>query len=242
VGIEAPAGPGAAHGRWWLAFRVFDEPAAVFRQLASTPHARIPLLLFVLANLGVASLVPARVLQDAAGQQFRALEERRPGAIPPDLRERAISQAGSIRNRAGIFIAATVAGIVMVAIASGVLMLVFNAIGDSDMRFRDEWSIAWHAYMPQVLGIVVTWAGISLTNDMQFRPGLGFLVPPDTSAWGHSLAQQFTFFGGWNVFLLAVGNQVRTGAKGLGTPLAIVTALWVLANLVFAVVGRIGLG
>jgi hypothetical protein len=228
-------------GPVWLALRVFDEPGAVFAELARRPRALLPILLFVSVTLGVAMLVPTPVLRSAAEQQFRALEQRSPGAIPPEIRARALGDAGTAKNRAAVFIAATAGGLLMVAIASGVLLLIFNAVGGGDMRYRDEWSIAWHAYLPQVVGIVITWLGITFTNDMQFRPGLGFLVSADTSRFGHSLAQQFTIFGAWNVYLLALGNQIRTRARGIGPSLTIVGILWVCVNLLFAFLGQLGL-
>ena len=231
----------AARPPVWLVLRVFDEPGQVFAELARRPRALLPILLFVIVNLAVAAAVPTRVLRGAAEQQFRVLEERNRGAIPPEIRDRALANAGTATNRVTVFLAASVAGLVMVAIASGVLLLIFNAVSSGEMTFRDEWSIAWHAYVPQVAGIIVTWLGISLTNDMQFRLGLGFLVPADISRFGHSLAQQFTIFGAWNIYLLALGNQTRTRAKGIGGALAIIGTLWVAVNLLFAFLGQFGM-
>jgi hypothetical protein len=224
----------------WLVVRVFDEPGQVFADLTTRPRALLPFLLFIAASLGVAVLVPTPVLRHAAEQQFRALDQRSPGAIPPEVRDQALRDAGSGKNRLGVFLASAGGGTVMMAIAAGVLLLIFNAVGSSEMKFRDEWSIAWHAYLPQVAGIAVTWLGISLTNDVQFRVGLGFLVSPETSRFGHSLAQQFTVFGAWNMYLLALGNQIRARGPGLAGSLAIVLALWVIVNLLFAFLGQFG--
>lgn len=218
----------------WLAFRVFDEPGQVFAELAQRPRALVPILILALAFVGVAVGAPTPVLRSATQQQFDAIERSRPGAIAPEIREKAIQQAGGVRGRMNLLIFPVLISLIFMALSAAVLSLVVNSISSVEIGFRDEWAIVSHANMALVLGILVTWVGISLTGDMTFRVALGFLVPRETSQFGHSLGQQLTVFGAWYVYLLALGNQIKMKAKGVGTPLAIVGGFWILISLTLA--------
>lgn len=226
--VKAPRSP------WWLAFRVFDEPGQVFTELALRPRALVPALMLVVVSLGVAFGVPSTVLQRATTQQFDAINSRRPGTIPPEIRQRAAQQAGGVANRIQMFVAAGGVGLAFLAISAAILSLLFNSLSSTEIGFKDEWAIVTHAYMPQIVGIAATWVGIAMSGDMTFRVALGFLVPPETSQFGHSLAQQFTIFGAWNVYLLALGNQIKMKAAGIGLPLGILGGIWLLINVLFA--------
>lgn len=225
---ETPKSP------WWLAFRVFDEPGQVFTELAQRPRALVPLLLLVVVSLGISAGVPTTLLQRATSQQFDAIEARRPGAIPAEIRQRAAQQAGSVANRTQMFVATAGISVVFLALAAAILSLLFNSLSGTEIGFKDEWAIVTHAFVPQIVGIVVTWVGIGMSGDMMFRVALGFLVSRETSAFGHSLAQQFTIFGAWNIYLLALGNQIKMKATGIGLPLGIIGGIWIMINLLLA--------
>ncbi|MBI4500636.1 MAG: YIP1 family protein [Gemmatimonadetes bacterium] len=231
-----PASPTSAQPKsvWWLALRVFDEPTQVFTELAARPRALLPVLLIILASIGSSFSVPAAVLTNAAEQQLNTIEQKRPGTITPERRERAMGNVTSVSGRAGAAASASLITLVVLLVAAGILTGVFNAISGGGIRFKEEWAIATHAFLPQIIGLMITWVGISLTGDPQFRMGLGFLVSEDTSRYLHNFAAQFTFFGAWNVYLLALGNQVRTREASIGMPQGIVAGLWVVANLAAA--------
>ena len=61
---------------------------------------------------------------------------------------------------------------------------------------------------------------------------LGFLVPGE--GFLHNFAAGITLFGVWTVILLALGNQIRTRMKGMGTALTIVGGLYIVVKLVAA--------
>lgn len=230
--MTAPDGA-TPRSAWWLAFRVFDEPGQVFADLAQRPRGLVPILVLSLAFVGVAAGVPSTVLRTATVQQFDAIERSRPGLIKPEVREQALRESGGIRGRLNILFAIPITLLIM-SLTAAILSLVFNSMSGTEIGFRDEWAIVTHAGMALAVGTVVTWVGISFAGDMTFRVALGFLVPKETSQFGHSLAQQFTVFGAWYVYLLALGNQIKMKAKGIGTPLAIIGGMWTALNLLFA--------
>jgi hypothetical protein len=218
----------------WLALRVFDEPARVFAQLSEQPRALVPILLIALVSVGVAFGMPSQVLRSAAEQQLKIMEQRRPGGVTPDIREKALSSGTGTTARVLVAAAGTVNSLVVLAVTSGVLLLCFNGLSGAALTFRDEWSLAAHAFLPQTLGAIVTVIGVAMLEDPQFRISLGFLVGEDSSRFLHHFANQFTFFGAWSAYLLALGNQIRTRDKSIAGPFAIVGGLWLLGNLVSA--------
>jgi hypothetical protein len=223
----------ASEGRnpWWLAVRVIDEPVEVFKQLAQRPRALIPLLLIVVTFGIVGFGTPDSILRDRAQEQVRLLEERAPDRLTEERRLEMLEGAGSVTNRALITGGGTVVSLFSLAIVAVVLLLVFNAYGSTPLKFKDEFAIAAHAFVPQLLGLVLIFVLQRFAGFTDLQLSLGFLFD---EGFLHHLGVQFTPFGAWNAFLLALGNQIRIGAKSLRGPLIIVGALWVVANVGFA--------
>lgn len=221
---------------WWLAFRVIDEPGEVFRSLAAKPRALIPIILLVLAAATAAFGTPSATLRDRARVQATAMAQRAPDRFDADKQAQMIAQADSTKSRVVILLAGSVMGLLVLLIVAGVLQLIFGAIGKERLRYKDEFAIVTHAYVPQVLGAILLVALWRFGNMPDLQLSLGFLFR-DNSGFPHQLANQFTLFGAWNVFLLALGNQIRTGMKGLGAPLGIVGGLWIVVNFALAGAG-----
>jgi hypothetical protein len=218
---------------WWLVLRVIDEPIAVFRQLAVKPQVVVPLALLVVTALIVGFGTPASTLQSSVERQAQVLEERAPDRFDEDEWAERIANASNVRSRLFIGGIGAAVGLVVLLIAAGVLQLVFGAVGSAPLKFKDELAIVTHAYVPQLLGATLLVLLARFAGLEQMQLSLGFLF---REGFLHHLGNQFTLFGAWNVFLLALGNQIRTKMKGLGAPLAIVGVLWVLVNF-----GRAGL-
>jgi hypothetical protein len=212
--------------------RVIDEPAQVFRALAHRPTVLVPIILLVLTAGIVAVGTPTSTLRSRAERQADIVEQRAPERMTAEDRAEMLQGAAGARNRAIIFGAGSIVGFVALLIVSAVLLLIFNAAGAQPLKFKDELAIATHAYVPQLLGAILI---VVLARFASFEESLslGFLV---REGFLHNLGQQITLFGAWNVVLLALGNQIRAGMKGLGTPLLIVGGLWMLVNVGFAAI------
>jgi len=219
---------------WWLALRVLDEPGAVFKELAARPRALVPIVLYLVVACGTIVGMPASVMRSATEAQFQKMEQSHPGMITPEVRERALARAGSPVARITGFAFAGAFGMLMFLVVAAVLRPVFSGMAADPVTFRQEWAITVHAYVPQILGMVATLIAIALMRDVQFRFSLGLLFNPETGGFPYRLANQFTLFGAWNVYLLALGNQVQIRAKGVTTPLLVVGGLWILVNVVWA--------
>ncbi len=221
-------------GTWWLALRVIDEPEAVFRQLVAQPRALVPIMLVVIVAAIVAVGLPGDNLREQARNQMEAAQERAPDRITDADVERRVERAAGPVTRGIIFVGQVAFMLIMLTVVAAVLMLIFGAMGSEPIKFKDEFAIAAHAYMPQLMGALLIMLLMRFAGADQFFLSLGFMFDQEGSPFRHQLGNQFGLFGAWNVFLLALGNQIRTGGKGIGTPRAIVGGLWVLVNLVFA--------
>lgn len=221
---------------WWLLLRVLDEPATVLQQLATAPRALGPIIALVAVAAIVGFATPARTLETMARQQIQTVRERAPDRLSDDEAQQAIARASGVRNRLIIFLAQSTTTLIALVVVAAVLMLIFGAVGAEPIRFKDEFAIAAHAYVPQLAGALLVVLLMIFAGFERMGLSLGFLFDRDTAPFLHSLGNQFTIFGAWNVVLLALGNQIRIGAKGLGGPLAIVGGLWIVVNLVLAAV------
>ncbi len=223
-------------GSWWLAFRVIDEPGEVFRQLAARPRVLVPYLLIAVAGVVFAFGTPESVLRRQAERTADMLAQRAPERFTDAQRLEMLNNAASTVRRAAMAGSVIAVQAVSLLVVAGVLLLVFNAYGSEPLRYKDELAIATHAFVPQLLGMVllVLLARFAGLEEMQLS--LGFLFK---EGFLHDLGVQFTPFGAWNVMLLGLGNQIRTGAKSLTGPLSIIVALWLLANLGFAALSSV---
>lgn len=225
-----------AQPSWWLVLRVLDEPIEVFRQLATAPRVLGPIVALVVVAAVVGFATPAATLESMARQQIESVRARAPDRLSDEAAQQAIARAPSMQNRLIIFLGQSTAALVALAVVAAVLMLIFGAVGSEPITFKDEFAIAAHAYVPQLAGGLLVLLLTVFAGFEQMQLSLGFLFDRETAPFLHSLGNQFTVFGAWNVVLLALGNQIRIDAKALGGPLAIVGGLWIVVNLLLAAV------
>ena len=225
-----------ARGPWWLAFRVIDEPVEVFRQLARRPRVLVPFILIVVVGIGFSFGTPETVLRRQVERTANMLQERAPERFTEAQRLEMIENAGSVPRRLTMAGSVVVAQVITMFVVAGVLLLIFNAYGSEPLRYKDELAITTHAFIPQLLGMVllVLLARFAGLEEMQLS--LGFVFK---EGFLHDLGVQFTPFGAWNIVLLALGNQIRTRTKSIGGPLAIIGVLWILVNFGFAALASV---
>lgn len=224
----------------WLAFRVFDEPTTVFKELAARPRALVPILCLVVAATFSAFAMPSRVLEEQVRTTYENLEES--GRITAEDAQERISNASGNGARLGILGAGAIGGPIMLAIAAWVLSLIFGATTADPLRFKEELAIVSHAYMISIAGGVLVVALMAFAGMDEVQLSLGFLFDEDSSPFLHRFTNQINVFGAWNVYLLALGNQVKTKAKGIGGALTIVGGLWLAMKVVGALMAGFFLG
>jgi hypothetical protein len=220
----------------WLALRVLDEPAAVFRQLAARPRALVPVIFLALAAAVMAFGTPAETLRATARDQADAMERFMGDQFTEADRIRVIDEAANPRARGITLAAVIVGGLISMSVTALVLKLIFGATSGTEITFRDEFAITTHAYVPQMVGMVLGVALMAFAGLERPEFSLGFLFSDSGSFW-QVFASQITFFGVWGVLLLAVGNQIKTKVPTLTGTLTVVGGLWVLLKLIGAGIG-----
>jgi hypothetical protein len=221
-------------GPWRLTLRVIDEPAEVFRRLAARPTAWVPIVTMVIVVALTSFAMPSEPIAEATRTQMEAVQRRAPDQITDEAIEERVELATSARGRAISLASQIVIYLIGFAAVAAVLMLVFGAVGSEPLGYKDEFAIVTHAFVPQLLGFILIVLLTRFAGVQQLSLSLGFLFDSESAPFMHNVGNQFTLFGAWNMVLLALGNQIRTGAKTLGGPLAIVGGLWVLLNVVLA--------
>ncbi len=236
----------AAEGRpkspLWLAFRVFDEPARVFQELATRPRALVPVISLVVVMALAAFATPTEVLREQTREAMEAF--RQGGQLTDGQVQQRVDAAGKISGRLTVFGMGTAVSLAGLAVVSLVLMLIFGATSSESLRFKSEFGIVAHANMVALAGAVFMLALVSFAGFEQLQLSMGFLFDQESSPFLYRFGSQITAFGAWSVFLLALGNKIKTKATGLGGPLVIVGGLWLLVKAGFALLGGVfgGLG
>jgi hypothetical protein len=139
-------------------------------------------------------------------------------------------------------VAGVVGGPITLAAAAWVLMLIFGATSAEPLRFKDEFALVSHAYMISLVGGVLVIALLAFAGLNEVQLSLGFLFNEDSSPFLHRFTNQINVFGAWNVYVLALGNQVKTKAKGIGGALTIVGGLWLAMKVGGALIAGFFLG
>src|SRR5256885_11814162 len=128
-------------------------------------------------------------------------------------------------------------GIIAVTLVVTLVLWGMFSMAGGEIGFKQEWSIVLYAGAPMLLGILVILALTPVTQSSTFSIGLGFAVPNETSPFLHALLAQITIFSVWQIYLLAMGNQVVRKVKTIGGSLALGGAMWVIGALIGATVG-----
>lgn len=223
----------SAPSPWWLALRVIDEPGAVFRALAVKPRVWLPMLLMVGAIAIQMFSWPSESLERVVRQQMENVQQRNPDRVTDEMIQERVERSVSATGRAVGVVTQSIFWAIGLTAAAGILTLVFGAVGSQPLKFKDEMAIVTHGFMPQLLGFILLPLLVRFGGLEEPNLSIGFLFDPD-SGFAYAFASQFGLFAVWNVILVAVGNQIRTGGKSLTGPLTIVGGLWILKNVVMA--------
>ena len=196
-------------------------------------------LLFLVAGLTAVGM-PDSVLEQQARDQLEAVQER--AQLTDEQVQERVDRASSTGNRLLVFGAVAVGGLIMWAIVSLVLMLIFGAMGPDPIKFKTEFSVVLHAAVVSLAGgilmiLLMRFAGLS-----EPTLSLGFLFNEESSPFLYRFANQITLFGTWNMLLVTLANQILSKSTSFMGPLFIVGGLWLLAKVGFAALGGLGFG
>ncbi len=229
--------PATTRSPWWLAIRVFDEPAAVFEDLVRHPRALVPIVLLVVAAAVVAFGAPAATLERQAQLQAQAVRDVAGDRFTEEDLQKMVGDPTTVRSRAMTLAAMVVSAVVSLALVSVVFKYLLSATSGVDIGFGEEFAFAAYAFMPQLIGWLLALALMVFGGLDRSDFSLGFLFDQQSGTFLSAFAGQLTFFGAWSVFLLAVANQLKTRQRSVVGTLAIIAGLWIFVKVVVAGIG-----
>lgn len=189
---------------------VFHSPGSVFGNIAVAGKWVIPLLIIVLCSLGSVTAIQSRISVEDMVAKILETNERMQ-QLPADQRDAVMAQQMKIIP-IGLYAGAFVGSAVILFIAAGVLLLVFNLLMDGKLKYKNALNIYSYAMLPP--GIVGTLVMImvlylkppdefDIQNPLAFNAGA--FLSATSPAWMKSLLGSIDLFTFWTMFLLAIG-------------------------------------
>jgi hypothetical protein len=197
---------------------VFFEPGKTFSDIAQRPSWIVPLVLVILAVIGVTYTLSQRVgwerilrHQMETNSRFQQMSaEQRDQTLAIQMKFAAVSGYG---------IAVIVVPIIDVIIAA-VLLGIAGGLMGGGMRFKQVFATVCWSGMPGLLSAILTIVVIFLKNPDDYNPqnptafNLGAFLDPNTgSKFVYSLASSLDVFVIWTILLLATGLKAAAGKK-----------------------------
>lgn len=189
---------------------VFHSPGAVFGNIAVAGKWIIPLLIIMLCSLGAVAAIQSRISVEDMVAKIMETNERMQ-QLPAEQRDAVMAQQMKIIP-IGLYAGAFIGSAVVLFIAAGVLLLIFNMLMDGKLKYKNALNIYSYAMLPP--GIVGTLVMImvlylkppgefDIQNPLAFNAGA--FLPAASAAWMKSLLGSIDLFTFWTIFLLAIG-------------------------------------
>jgi hypothetical protein len=222
---------------------VFFEPTKTFGDIAQRPTWIVPMILLILAVIGVIATLSQRIgwerllrHQMESNSQFQKMtQEQRDQNLAVQLKfAPVVSYVGAV---IGVPIADVIMAAVLLGIAGGLM--------GGGMRFKQVFAAICYSGLPGVISAILTIVVIFLKNPDDYNPqnplafNLGAFMDPNAgSKFVYSLATSLDLFTIWMILLVAVGLKAAAGKKltFTGALVAVVLpwGLWILGKAAIA--------
>ena len=197
---------------------VFFEPTKTFRDIAERPTWIVPMILVILAVIGVTATMSQRIGWDrilrhqlessSRGQQMSAEQREQNLAI----QEKVAPMFGYVGALIGVPIYDLVAAAVLLGIAGGLM--------GGGMRFKQVFAVVCYSGLVGIVSAILTVVVIFLKNPDDFNMqnplafNVGAFMDPNTaSKFMYSLAGSLDLFVFWTILLMATGLKAAAGKK-----------------------------
>ena len=229
--MEANASSGAATGGDSALARitgVFFSPVRTLEAIARRPAWLAPVVLWLLASLGITAVVVPRL--DFEKMTRERLEKS--GQTVPE--ERVQSMVEQQKRFAPVFgyVWAAISSVAIQLLVAVVLWGAFRAFG-WDSTYRQALGVTSHAFLPGVVGALLLMPLVARQSRVDpaglgdlLRSNLGFLVERDSKVL-HSLLGSIDFFSFWTIALLTIGLAAAAKVRR-GQAAAVIVTLWIL--------------
>jgi len=225
IGVQpaavAPSGTGLT--QWQRVTNTFTAPSKTFEDIKRGNRSWwLPLIIGSLFSYILFGAIVQKIgMQQVVDNQARMnpKQQERMAQMPPE--QRAMANKITLGVTEGIFIAAPVFGMAVVALFAAVLMATINFGFGGRAKFGAVFALFYYAWLPQIikpiLGTIVIYSGMAPEsfNIKNYAPtNLGaFLDPVDTNKALYALATSVDAVTIWALVLLSIGIATLAGTK-----------------------------
>ncbi|WP_321475391.1 YIP1 family protein [uncultured Paludibaculum sp.] len=185
----------ANNGRWWAAWLIITILISVFMSL-------------VISRVGYDQIIAKTMESNPRMQE-----------MPADQKEKAVEMQRKIMPYA-LRLGPVLGGLVMVLVAAGALLFVFNFMFDAGLKFKQVLNLyAYSGIPPSVVSIAASILVLYLKAPDEFdiqKPlafNVGAFLPETSAKWLQSIGASLDVFTFWQIALVAVGFSAVCGAK-----------------------------
>ena len=197
---------------------VFFEPTKAFTDIAQRPSWIVPMILVILAVIGVTTVISQRIGWDRVFRH-QAETNSRMQQMPADQKEQAVAmqvEFASVGGYAGAIVGVPLYDVVVAAVLLGIA----GGIMSGGMRFKQVFAVVCYSGLPGVISAILTIVVIflknpddfNLQNPLAFNVG-AFMDPNTASKFAYSVASSLDLFVIWTILLMATGLKAAAGKK-----------------------------
>ena len=217
----------------------FIAPSKTFNDILRSGSWWLPWLLSVLVTLGYSAAIQQKIGWDKTYsnilQHSSESQQERLAQLPPDQQARQKAIAASFTKY--IVWVSPVLGLLIAAIAAGVLLMTVNFGLGGHAKFGQIFAVWMYATLPWliqgILGIIVLFAGLDADAFNLKNPvgtNLGYFLPSDSAQWLIALGTAIDVVSIWVLVLVSIGCAIVARTKLAATATAVV-GWWVLITL-----------
>jgi hypothetical protein len=212
---------------------VFHSPGAVFADIAKSGKWIIPLLIMVVISLGVMTAIQSRIPVDMMIAKIMETNERMQ-QLPAAQREAVIAQQTKMIP-IGMYAGALLGSAVVLFVAAGALLLIFNLLMDGKLKYKNALNIYSYAMLPPgIVGALVMILvlylkapdEIDIQNPLAFNAGA--FLPAAAAAWLRSMMGSLDLFTFWTMMLAAIGFSKAIPRMTTGKAFGAILIPWIL--------------
>ena len=197
---------------------VFFEPSKTFRDIAERPTWIVPMILVILAVMGIITAESQHIGWDRIFRHQMETNSRLQ-QMPADQREQTLAMQEKFASVGG-YVFALIGVPVSDLIIAAVLLGIAGGLMGGGMRFKQVFAVVSYSGLPGVLTAILTAVVIFLKNPDDFNMqnplafNLGAFMDPNTSSkFLYSLAGSLDLFVLWMIVLMATGLKAAAGKK-----------------------------
>lgn len=199
-------------------FGVFFEPGKTFRDIAQRPTWIVPMILVIVAAMGVTAAISQRIGWESVFRHQLETSSRAQQMTAEQKDQMLTMQTkfASVFGYGGAAIGVPLYDVVVAAVLLGIASGMMGA----GLRFKQVFAAVCWAGLPGLVNAILTIVVIFLKNPDDFNLqnptafNLGaFLDPNGGSKFVYSLASSFDLFVFWTILLMATGLKAAAGKK-----------------------------